>query len=46
MENLDQFNLVRFERAKPFSVFSEVLESHYNWERSLRTQRTLKGLAH
>ena len=35
-----------FELAKPLSVFSEVLESRYNGERCLRTQRTLEGLAH
>lgn len=35
-----------FERAKPLSVFSEVLESHYSGERCLRTQRTLEGSAH
>lgn len=35
-----------FERAKPLSVFSEVLESRYSGERCLRTQRTLEGSAH
>ena len=35
-----------FEQARPLSVFSEVLESHYGGERCLRTQRTLEGLTH
>ena len=36
-------SMTLFEQAKPLSVFSEVLESHYGGERCLRTQRTLDG---
>lgn len=36
-------SMTLFEQAKPHSVFSEVLESHYGGERCLRTQRTLDG---
>ena len=35
-----------FERAKPLSVFSEVLETHYSGERCLRTQSILEELTH
>lgn len=35
-----------FERAKPLSVFSEVLETHYSGERCLSTQSILEELTH
>lgn len=35
-----------FERAKPLSVFSEVLETHYSGEWCLRTHSILEELTH